>query len=192
VADDIATHDANRVPTLIGVTTAVPQEIRELVVNNDGKLLVASTAASGSGGSTAVSVTSANNVALTTGNVITLTSGTLTLGAISNTSFAVALSSSQTPIGTLTLTTGFTVGQVAVSSAAAIMVVGTTANTLINGVIIQALAANTGTSVIGTTTVATGTGFQLQKGQAVSMAISNLGQIGMTGSSGDGICWIGS
>ena len=64
---------------------------------------------------------------------------------------------------------------------------------LVNGAIIQALAANAGNVYIGPSGVSTSTGFQLQPGQATSIAVSNLGAIYLiSATSGDGICYIGS
>ena len=64
---------------------------------------------------------------------------------------------------------------------------------LVNGVIIQALATNVGKVYIGGSAVTTGTGFELQAGQATSAAVANLSALYViAASSGDGICYIGS
>lgn len=65
-------------------------------------------------------------------------------------------------------------------------------NTCKNGVIVQALAGNAGNVVVGPSGVTTANGFQLQPGQATSVAISNTSALWANGTSGDGVCWITS
>jgi hypothetical protein len=67
-----------------------------------------------------------------------------------------------------------------------------TSTTVKNGIIIQALAANTGNVVIGGASVTTANGFQLQPGQATSIAIDNLASVFVNGTAGDGVCFISS
>jgi len=62
----------------------------------------------------------------------------------------------------------------------------------VSGVIIQALAANTNNIYVGPSTVTTANGFELQPGQATSVAIDNLSKIYINGTATDGICFIGS
>lgn len=61
-----------------------------------------------------------------------------------------------------------------------------------NAVIVQGLAGNAGNVVIGDSAVTTANGFQLQPGQATGIAINNVNAIWVNGTSGDGVCWIGS
>lgn len=65
-----------------------------------------------------------------------------------------------------------------------------TAQTIKNGVIVQALAANGANVVVGGSSVTTGTGFQLQAGQATSLAINDLSSVYVNGTAGDGVCFI--
>lgn len=60
--------------------------------------------------------------------------------------------------------------------------------TVKNGVIIQALAANVGIVKVGGSTP----NFQLQAGQATSVAVDNLSSLYVTGAAGDGVCYITS
>lgn len=60
------------------------------------------------------------------------------------------------------------------------------------GVIVQALSANVNSIYVGPSTVTTANGFELQPGQATSVAITNLSTVFINGTSGDGICYIGS
>ncbi len=71
-------------------------------------------------------------------------------------------------------------------------VLGSSAS-LLNGVIIQALATNAGNVYVGSSAVTTSTGFQLQPGQATSVAVNNLNVMYViAATSGDGVCYIGS
>jgi hypothetical protein len=64
---------------------------------------------------------------------------------------------------------------------------------LVNGVIVQALAANTTNVYVGSSSVTSSNGFQLQPGQATSVAVANLSDVFIISThSGDGICYIGS
>ncbi len=64
---------------------------------------------------------------------------------------------------------------------------------LINGVIVQALSTNSSSVYIGSAGVSSSTGFELQPGQATSMAVSNLNSVYVISvTSGDGICYVGS
>lgn len=60
------------------------------------------------------------------------------------------------------------------------------------GVVVQALAANAGNVVIGDSSVTTANGFQLQPGQSTGVSIDNVNKLYVNGTSGDGVCWIGS
>jgi hypothetical protein len=94
--------------------------------------------------------------------------------------------------GAVALTTVIQVNQILATSSTVTTVLSTGALTV--GVIVQALAANTAIVVIGTTTTTfnAANGFELQAGQATSVATSNLNNIGLSGSSANGVCWIGS
>ena len=59
-----------------------------------------------------------------------------------------------------------------------------------NGIIIQALSTNLSSLYVGGTGVTTITGFELQAGQATSMAINDISVLYIIGTSGDGICYI--
>jgi hypothetical protein len=63
---------------------------------------------------------------------------------------------------------------------------------IVNAAVIQALAGNVTTVVIGDANVSMGNGFQLQAGQATGLAISNMNKVFVNGVIGDGVCWIGS
>lgn len=66
-------------------------------------------------------------------------------------------------------------------------------NALTVGVIVQALSTNTASIFIGTTGVTTSTGFELQPGQATSVAVSNTNVIyAISGSASQGLCFVGS
>lgn len=66
-------------------------------------------------------------------------------------------------------------------------------NALINGVIVQALSTNTVSIYIGGSGVTTSTGFELQPGQATSIAVNNTNLIyAISGSAAQGLCFIGS
>lgn len=81
-------------------------------------------------------------------------------------------------------------GQVTVAVTNTAIVISGSAS--VSGVIVQALAGNVGNVVVGANTVTTANGFQLQPGQATSVAIDNLNKIFVNGTSGDGVCFIGS
>ena len=59
-----------------------------------------------------------------------------------------------------------------------------------NGVIVQALSGNAASIYVGSSAVTTSNGFELQPGQATSIAISNLATVFINGTSGDGVCYI--
>ena len=65
-------------------------------------------------------------------------------------------------------------------------------STSVAGVIIQALAANSGNVYVGDASVTTADGFELQPGQATSVAIDNLDKIYINGTVSDGVCFIAS
>lgn len=68
-----------------------------------------------------------------------------------------------------------------------------TSHALSNGLIIQALSTNVASVFIGASAVTTSTGFELQPGQATSIAVSNQNLPYVIGSnSTDGVCWIGN
>lgn len=68
-----------------------------------------------------------------------------------------------------------------------------TSQVLTNGLIIQALSTNTASIYIGDKSVTTGTGFELQAGQATSIAINNVNKMYVIGSNNsDKCCWIGN
>lgn len=67
------------------------------------------------------------------------------------------------------------------------------ANALQEGVIIQALSTNTVSIFIGKVGVTTSTGFELQPGQATSIAVDNTNTIyAISGSASQGLCFVGS
>lgn len=60
-----------------------------------------------------------------------------------------------------------------------------------NGVIVQALSGNTGSVYVGGSTVTTANGFELQPGQATSLAIDHIEKVYINGANAnDGVCWI--
>lgn len=65
------------------------------------------------------------------------------------------------------------------------------ANTVVSGAIIQAMDANSGNVFVGSSTVTASNGFELQPGQATSVAIDNLNKIYVdAATNGDKICYI--
>jgi hypothetical protein len=68
-----------------------------------------------------------------------------------------------------------------------------TSQAFVNGVIVQALSTNAASVYVGPSGITTSTGFELQPGQATSMAVNNLNAVFViASSSGDGVCYIGS
>lgn len=62
-----------------------------------------------------------------------------------------------------------------------------------NGLIVQALSTNAANVYVGTSTVTTSNGFQLQPGQATSIAVNNANLVYVISTnSGDGVCYVGS
>lgn len=89
----------------------------------------------------------------------------------------------------LPLPYSFVAGQVAVGVAAA--AIGS--NVLVEGVIVQALSTNTATIFVGPSGVTTATGFELQPGQATSIAVNNTNVIyAISGSAAQKLCYVGS
>lgn len=78
-------------------------------------------------------------------------------------------------------------GQQAATGTAAALPSGS----LVNGVIVQALSTNTASVYVGKTGVTTSTGFELQPGQATSVAVANLSDVFIVGNT-QSVCWIGS
>lgn len=62
----------------------------------------------------------------------------------------------------------------------------------VSGIIVQALSGNAGNVVVGPSGITTSTGFELQPGQATSVAIDNLNKLFVNGTAGDGITYIAS
>lgn len=80
-------------------------------------------------------------------------------------------------------------GQATVGTSAAALA----SNSLTNGVIVQALSTNTVSIFVGVSGVTTSTGFELQPGQATSVAVTNTSSIfAISGSAAQGLCFIGS
>lgn len=61
-----------------------------------------------------------------------------------------------------------------------------------NGVIVQALSTNADSVYIGDSGVTTSNGFELQAGQATSIAVDNINKLYLAGTTGDGVCWLGA
>lgn len=62
--------------------------------------------------------------------------------------------------------------------------------TATNGVLVQALAANTGNVYIGDDTVSATTGYELQPGQAVPFTVDSISDLYVVETSAsDGVCW---
>lgn len=67
------------------------------------------------------------------------------------------------------------------------------ANSLTVGVIIQALSTNTTSIFVGTSSVTSSNGFELQPGQATSVGVNNTSAVWIVSTTnGDKTCWIGS
>jgi len=60
-----------------------------------------------------------------------------------------------------------------------------------NGIIVQALSGNSTTVHVGGGGVTSSNGFELQAGQATSIATENVSLIFVVGTAGDGVCFIG-
>jgi len=65
-------------------------------------------------------------------------------------------------------------------------------STPVVGVIIQALASNVNNIKVGDSSVVSSSGFELQPGQAVGLAIDNLNKVYINGTVADGVCFLGS
>lgn len=65
-------------------------------------------------------------------------------------------------------------------------------NTLTVGVIVQAISTNVANVYIGIVGVTSATGFELQPGQATSVATDNTSDLYVIGTNGDKVCFIGS
>lgn len=85
----------------------------------------------------------------------------------------------------------FTVGQATVNASAA--QIDSSSVSLVNGVIVQAMSTNTVSIFVGGSGVSDSTGFELQPGQATSLAVNNINLIyAICSTTSQGICWIGS
>jgi len=62
----------------------------------------------------------------------------------------------------------------------------------VSGVNVQALSTNTNSVYVGDSSVTTSNGFELQPGQATSVAIGNTNALYINGTASDGVCFIGS
>lgn len=80
-------------------------------------------------------------------------------------------------------------------------ITGTTAGTAVQlpsnslsiGVIVQALSTNTTSIYVGTSTVSSANGFELQPGQSTSVGVNNSSAVWIVSTTnGDKVCWIGS
>lgn len=95
-----------------------------------------------------------------------------------------------------TITVADDIGTTTIAGQATVAVTNTAvqlaSNACKNGVIVQALAANAGNVVVGPSGVTTANGFQLQPGQATSIAVSNTSAIWLNGTALDGVCFITS
>jgi hypothetical protein len=90
------------------------------------------------------------------------------------------------------LGTAIITGQKVVEVTSTAIVVVASETLVKNGVIVQALAGNSTTVVVGGSTVTTANGYQLQAGQATSIAIDDLHKLYVNGTAGDGVCFISS
>lgn len=81
-------------------------------------------------------------------------------------------------------------GQKAYTSGAAVSLA--TTQTIKNGLIIQALSTNTVSVYVGDSSVTTSTGFELQAGQATSIAITDPSTVYIIASAAASVCWISS
>ncbi len=79
-------------------------------------------------------------------------------------------------------------GQVTMTGSA----VALTTTSSVSSVIVQALSTNGASIWVGPSGVTTGTGFELQPGQATSIAIADLTSVYVIGTSGDKACYLGS
>jgi hypothetical protein len=61
-----------------------------------------------------------------------------------------------------------------------------------NGVLIRALAANTGKLYVGDASVTTGNGHELAAGETTSIAISDVSAVYINGTSGDSVSFLGA
>jgi len=67
------------------------------------------------------------------------------------------------------------------------------ASVAVQGVVIQALASNTGIIYVGSSTVAAANGYELVGGQAIGLAIDDLSKVYIDASvNGDGVSFLGS
>jgi len=90
----------------------------------------------------------------------------------------------------ITIGAGVLTGQTSIAVTNTAVQMSTNTSQLKNGVIVQALSGNSDSIYIGASGVTTSTGFELQAGQATSLATDKLSNIYVNGTSGDGICYI--
>lgn len=150
-----------------------------------------------------VAVTQSTSPWVISGAVTSTPSGTQTVsGSVSVSNFP----ASQAVTGTFFQTTQpvslSTVPQAALPSAEFNgQTTGTTAGTAVQlpsnsltvGIIVQALSTNTTSIFIGTSSVSSSNGFELQPGQATSVGVNNSSVVWIVSTTnGDKACWIGS
>lgn len=91
--------------------------------------------------------------------------------------------------GGSTLPATFVTNQATVGTSAAAL----PSNALTEGVILQALSTNSVSVYIGPVGVTTSTGFELQPGQATSVAVNNTNAVyAISGTASQGLCFVGS
>lgn len=127
-----------------------------------------------------------------TTQAVSLTSTTIT-GTVAVTesgTWNVGLSTGTNNIGNVgTVLGGVNVGQTT-SSTTAVQLNGGTSIAATNGIIVQALKANTATVYLGGSGVTTTSGFELQAGQAISFTCANINDLYVIGSNTtDKVCW---
>ncbi len=195
----------NRSPVLTGVDYIDEQSIVPLAVDpTSGSLKVNATVTS-SGGVAQTQVRNSSNtwtdVGYSSGNLnmpvnvenfpsTQPVSGTVTATQTTGSNLHVVVDSGSITTSTSTLPTTPLYGQTTIATTGTAVQLPN--KTLTGGVIVQALAGNAADIYVGDSSVTTSNGFQLQPGQATSVAVGNVDDLYINGTAADGVCFIGT
>lgn len=174
----------NRTPVLVGLGYQDETSIVPIAVDETTGYLLTSTSITPSG---------TQDVNLKEVGGTTLSLGQSTMAA----SLPVTLASNQSALG-VTQSGSWSVGtklatQVTgqTTSGTSAVQLSSTSSPATNGIIVQALSANSTSVFIGVSGVTKATGFELQPGQAIATSATNINVLYVIGSNtSDGVCWI--